>query len=51
MIIKVFVSLGLVGCRVEDEIEIEDDLSDLDIEEVVREWKDEQVEWSWRRKE
>lgn len=54
MRIKVWASIGLVGCTKEDVIEIDkgdynpDGSVDEDtIEEYAREWKDETVEWGW----
>lgn len=36
--IKVGMSMNLTGCRVEDEIEVEDDATPEQVEEELREW-------------
>lgn len=43
--IKVGVSIGLQGCKIEDEIEVEDEASVEEVEEVVREWALGHVDW------
>lgn len=48
--IEIHVSIGLVGCRRTTTIEVEDDATDDEIEEVARESMFELVEWSWRVK-
>jgi hypothetical protein len=45
--IKVGVSMGLEGCVVEEEIEVEDEATEAQIESEVREWALQHVEW-WR---
>lgn len=47
-IIKVGVRLGLQGCKIESELEVETDSSPEEIEEWVREWALQHVEW-WSR--
>lgn len=49
--IKVGVSLGLQGCEITDEIEIEDDVSANEVEAEVREWALQHVEWWWSEPE
>lgn len=48
MKIKAFVSMGLVGCKREEIIEVEED---DDIDEAVREWMFNEIEWSWEKVE
>lgn len=43
--IKVGISMRLQGCEIEEEIEVEDDATEEDIEEQVREWAFGNVEW------
>lgn len=50
MIVKAGVSLSLQGCKIEVALEIEDGSTDLEIEESVREWALQYVEW-WHEKE
>lgn len=45
--IRVGCCMNLQGCRVSDEIEVEDDATEAEIDEQVREWALEQFEW-WR---
>lgn len=47
MLIKVGCSLSLQGCKIEDEIEVEDSSSQEEIEEDVREWAFQHFEY-WR---
>jgi hypothetical protein len=50
MIIYAYVSMGLVGCKRKEEIEIEDEnLTDEDIDDFVKQWMYEQIEWGWSR--
>lgn len=51
MKIIVTVSMGLVGCKKESEIEVDDDLGDDDIEEIAREEMFTMIEWGWSKKE
>lgn len=46
--IEVHVSVGLVGCRRKATIEVEDDCTDEEIEELAREALFEMIEWGWR---
>lgn len=46
--IEVYVSTGYVGSRKAEVIEVEDDMSDDDIDEVARECMFSMIEWSWR---
>lgn len=58
MIVKASVRLGLQGCEIKDDVEVEDEaLEDLDDEaraevimEEVREWALQYVEWSYEVK-
>ena len=45
MKLKVGCSMGLAGCRIEDEIVVEDDATAEDIEDAVREWALGHFEW------
>jgi len=47
MKLRCHASIGLVGCEREETIEIDDGLTDGEIEAAAREWKDEQIEWSF----
>ena len=49
--IKVYVTIGLVGCRREVELDIEDDMTDDEIEELARDTMFEIIEWGWKRVE
>lgn len=49
MTVKAGVSLGLQGCKIEDDLEIEDGSTEQEIEEFVREWALQHVEW-WHEK-
>lgn len=51
MQIRVYVQLGLVGCKRETTIEVEDDSSPEDIEEQARDAMLELIEWGWAREE
>lgn len=46
-LINVYVRNGLVGCDRRDQIEIEEGMSDDDIDETVKDWMFEQIEWGW----
>lgn len=46
-LIKVSVSLGLVGCRKESTIEVEDDCDRDEIEQMAREEMFTMIEWGW----
>lgn len=45
--IRVTVSLGLVGCRRSETIEVEDDCSEDEIEEMARDTMYSLIEWGW----
>jgi hypothetical protein len=55
MKVKAFVHLGLAGCTCRESIEIDDDeLGEMSedergkyIDEIVRDWMFEQIEWGW----
>lgn len=49
--IIVTVSLGLVGCKRSEELEIDDDATDDSIEAAAREVMFGLVEWNWRDKD
>ena len=44
---KGHVSVGLVGCRVEFEFDIEEDASEQDIEDMARDAMFEHIEWGF----
>lgn len=46
--LTVYVSVGLVGCKRECQIEVEDDSTDEEIEEAAREALWTMIEWGWR---
>jgi len=46
--ITVYVELGLVGCRRESTIEVDDDAMDDEIEEMARDEMFNMIEWGWR---
>ena len=43
--IAVGISMGLQGCKIEAEIQVEDNASPEEIEDEVREWALQHVEW------
>lgn len=45
--IKWSLSIGLLGCRREGVIEVEDDVSEAEIEETVKDEAFEYVEWDY----
>jgi hypothetical protein len=45
--IEVTVSIGLVGCKRSSTIEVEDDMTDDEIEEEAREAMFNLIEWGW----
>ena len=49
--IVVTVSMGLVGCNRKSVIEVEDELSDEDIDELARDAMFSLIEWDWRAEE
>ena len=46
--LEVYVSVGLVGCRRSETIEVEDDATEEEIEEVARETMFSMIEWGWK---
>jgi hypothetical protein len=46
--IIVSVSTGFVGCRKEEEIEVDDDATDEQIDEEARDVMLSMIEWNWR---
>lgn len=59
MKIRVWITIGLIGCKQQTEIDVPDDelegLSEGEQNEVLenyaRDFKDEKVDWGWDRKE
>ncbi len=49
MKITVYVSIGLVGCRREATIEVDDDATEEDIEEEAQEAMLQMVQWHWEK--
>ena len=45
--IKWSLSIGLVGCKIEDEFEIEDYATEEEINEAVWEAVGDRLEWNW----
>ena len=45
--VKWFISLGLVGCIIEDEFEVEDDTTEEEIEELAGEVAFSVIDWGW----
>lgn len=48
--IEFWVSLDLAGCRVEEEMDIEEDMTEEEIEKLVHEEVIGHVDWGWRDK-
>jgi hypothetical protein len=46
--IEAYLSVGLVGCKRNEIFEVEDDATDEEIEEIIKEWVYELVEWGWQ---
>lgn len=51
MKIRVYVEMGLVGCTKEAEIEVDDDLTEEQIEAEAREAMFEMIDWGYSRVE
>ena len=52
MIVTGYVSIGLVGCKREFSVEVEDDCTDDEIDEVVRDRMfADIIDWGWKKKE
>lgn len=49
MKIKIHVSIGLVGCRREATIDVEDDATEDEIDEIAQEAMFEMISWGWCR--
>ena len=49
MKITVHVRMGLVGCERKSTIDVEDDLSEDDLEEIAREEMFDMIEWWYER--
>lgn len=49
--IKITVGLGLVGCKRQTTIEVEDGFTEDEIDETVREAVQELVDWHWEEVE
>ncbi len=45
--IKVYLETGFAGCRIEEEIEVEDDATDDQVEEQAHEAIFDRVDWGW----
>ena len=45
--IEVTVTSGFVGCRKTESFEVDDDVSDEEIEEMAQEVMFNMIEWSW----
>jgi hypothetical protein len=45
--IKVYVAMGLVGCRRERTITVDADMTDDEIEDVARDTMFDIIEWGW----
>ena len=45
MKVRVGVAMGLQGCKIVDELEFDDGITDEELESEVREWALEKVEW------
>lgn len=48
MKIEVSVSLGLVGCKVKQVIEIEETHTEEEVENIAREIMFSMIEWNWK---
>ena len=48
--VRAFVGVGLVGCIREEEFEFEDDTTDEEIEEEIKEWIWTYVDYGWNEK-
>lgn len=49
MKVRVWVSMNLVGCVRCDEIEVDDNATEEEVEESVRDWMFEHIEWGYDR--
>ena len=45
--IKAYLETGFVGCRIEEEFEVEDDATQQQIEEEAREALFNSIDWGW----
>ncbi len=45
--VKFTLSIGLVGCKREDTIKFDDDVTDQEIQETYEEWQLEQLDGGW----
>ncbi len=45
--LKIYLTIGFPGAMHRDEIEVEDDATEEQIEEEVRDWAMNHVEWGW----
>lgn len=48
--IKWRISIGLVGCHKEGEFEVEENVSEDEIEQIAREEAFECIDWNWEEK-
>lgn len=46
-LIKVHLNIGLVGADRNDTLEVADDATEEEIEELAREWANDYIDWSW----
>jgi hypothetical protein len=46
--ISVYLSIGYSGAEREDTLEIDDDASEDQIEEMVRDWAYDYINWGWQ---
>jgi hypothetical protein len=49
MKIEVYVALNLVGCERRGTIEVDDDATDEEIEEMARDWLWDHIDWGFRK--
>jgi hypothetical protein len=45
--IKVYLDTGFAGCKHEDIIEVDDDITDEDVDEIARDTAFNWIEWGW----
>lgn len=43
--------MGLVGCKRQEIIDVDDDATDEEIDEIAKDWLFSSVEWSWKKVE
>jgi len=47
--IKVYLSIGFYDSIREEVLELDDGVTDEEIEEEVRDWKNNYIEWGWKK--